>query len=378
MKKKKILVLLCILNLDLGLAIYLLSNNDNVDRIESYSILEERSDIKPDELYRLSIGLSEKFNQPHPTCFKQDLLQFDKVDNGKFYLDHGDLILRVLSNNEEYILNCRTGNMFRNFRGIKGREKTLKIEIDGFVWEELNKKNVDFEMIQMIIDLMLNYEDISNRPVDGLLKVVYNEYKNAEGFEILALQFKIGKKKKTTIYNHTDHKSTNYYDHRYVYVSSLLNKAPVKYGIITSWYDNKRIHPITKENRPHFGTDYAGTHGDPIYAISSGVIDKIEFKRNNGNYVKLDHGANIYSQYLHMDRFKKNLKKGDFVQKNDIIGYIGMTGLATAPHVCYRFWKNGRQINHLSHATKGRKMSKDLQLKVAQEKDRLTNILNNI
>ena len=364
--------------MDLGMALYLLSSNDDSDSINSINFLEERTNINSEELYQLSISLSQKYNQTHPTCFKQDLLLFDNIESGKFYLDQGDLILSVLSKNEEYILNCQNGNMYRSYDGLKGKEKTLKINIDGFVWEELNKNNVDFELIQMIIDQMLNYEDISNRPINGLLKVVYYEYGILEGFEILALQFKIGRRKEVTIYNHTENKNTKYYDERYVYVSSLFNKAPVKYGIITSWYNKERIHPVTKEQRPHFGTDYAGTHGDPIYAISSGTIDKIEFKRNNGNYVKIEHGAGVYSQYLHMDRFKKSLKKGDFVQKNDIIGYIGMTGLATAPHVCYRFWKNGRQINHLTNRTKGTKMPKDVQLKVAQEKDRLNNILKNI
>jgi murein DD-endopeptidase MepM/ murein hydrolase activator NlpD len=80
-------------------------------------------------------------------------------------------------------------------------------------------------------------------------------------------------------------------------------------------------------------------------SVADGKIVEARYGRNNGNYVKIKHN-NIYTtQYLHMSRFAKGIKKGKSVKQGDIIGYVGSTGLATGPHVCFRFWRNGRQVD---------------------------------
>ncbi len=124
-------------------------------------------------------------------------------------------------------------------------------------------------------------------------------------------------------------------------------KSPVKYGRISSHYNKERIHPVLNEKRPHLGTDYAAPKGDPVFAVSDGVVEEARFAQNNGNYVKIRHDKVYESQYLHFDRFADGLKKGARVQQGQIIGFVGETGLATGPHVCFRFWKNGQQVDHL-------------------------------
>ncbi len=124
-------------------------------------------------------------------------------------------------------------------------------------------------------------------------------------------------------------------------------KAPVKYSRISSRYNLRRYHPVLKTMRPHFGTDYAAPRGTPIYAVADGVVTKASRTRGNGNYVKIKHDKVYQTQYLHMQRHAKGIRPGVHVKQGEVIGYVGSTGLATGPHVCFRFWKNGRQVNHL-------------------------------
>ncbi len=125
----------------------------------------------------------------------------------------------------------------------------------------------------------------------------------------------------------------------------LLN--PVKGSRISSAYNLSRLHPILRYRRPHYGTDYAAPYGRPIMAVANGVVETVSRSRGNGNFVKIKHDSRHATQYLHMRSHAKGLRSGDVVQQGDIIGYVGSTGLSTGPHVCFRFWKDGKQVNHL-------------------------------
>ncbi len=122
--------------------------------------------------------------------------------------------------------------------------------------------------------------------------------------------------------------------------------APVKYSRISSGFSGRRFHPVQKRWKAHLGTDYAAPKGTPIMATANGTVIAASYTRGNGNYVKIKHDETYTTQYLHMTGFAQGIKKGVFVEQGQTIGYVGSTGLATGPHVCYRFWKNGKQINH--------------------------------
>ncbi len=122
-------------------------------------------------------------------------------------------------------------------------------------------------------------------------------------------------------------------------------KSPLKFGRLSSGFSMRRFHPVQKRNKPHLGTDYAAPTGTPIMATGDGVVIASSRTSNNGNFVKIKHNSTYTTQYLHMS--KRGVNVGQHVTQGDVIGYVGSTGLATGPHVCYRFWKNGSQTNHL-------------------------------
>lgn len=121
-------------------------------------------------------------------------------------------------------------------------------------------------------------------------------------------------------------------------------KAPVEYKRISSRYNlRRRIALYGNRVRPHKGTDFSANIGTPIRATANGTVIESRRRGGNGNYVKIKHNATYSTQYLHMQ--KRLAKVGDFVKQGDIIGTVGMTGNTSGPHVCYRFWKNGKQVD---------------------------------
>ena len=139
---------------------------------------------------------------------------------------------------------------------------------------------------------------------------------------------------------------TDYYDEKGKTLRSQFLKAPVKFSRISSRYNpNRRIKYYGYKKRPHLGTDFAAPIGTPILATASGTITESTRRGGNGKYVKIRHNGTYSTQYLHMR--KQNVKKGQTVKQGDVIGWIGMTGNTGGPHVCYRFWKNGRQVDPL-------------------------------
>lgn len=126
-------------------------------------------------------------------------------------------------------------------------------------------------------------------------------------------------------------------------------KSPVEFSRISSRFSMKRFHPVLNRVKAHLGTDYAAPHGTPIIAVGDGVVTKSEYHSGNGNYVKIRHNSTYETQYLHMS--KRAVSVGARVHQGQVIGYVGSTGLSTGPHVCFRFWKNGKQVDHLAEET---------------------------
>lgn len=136
----------------------------------------------------------------------------------------------------------------------------------------------------------------------------------------------------------------DYFDDSAKNLRRAFLKAPVKFSRISSRYNlRRRIAVYGYKVRPHKGTDFAAPIGTPIMATANGTVTKSERRGGNGNYVKIRHNATYETQYLHMR--KRKAKVGQFVKQGDVIGWVGMTGNTGGPHVCYRFWKNGKQVD---------------------------------
>lgn len=136
----------------------------------------------------------------------------------------------------------------------------------------------------------------------------------------------------------------DYFDEETKSLRRTFLTSPVKFSRISSRYNlNRRIAYYGYKRRPHKGTDFAAPVGTEILATANGTVVESTRRGGNGKYVKIKHNGTYSTQYLHMSRRAVNV--GEYVKQGDVIGYVGMTGNTSGPHVCYRFWKNGKQVD---------------------------------
>jgi len=183
---------------------------------------------------------------------------------------------------------------------------------------------------------------------DGFKVYYENKYIDDEYIgigRILASEFTHKNQKFYAFYHEENKNFGEHFDEKGRTLRKAFLKAPLDFYRISSRYSTNRKHPVTGRWKGHFGTDYAAPKGTPIMTTADGTIVAASYTKNNGNFVKVRHNGTYTTQYLHMSKIKPGIRKGVYVKQGETIGYVGSTGLATGPHVCYRFWKNGKQVD---------------------------------
>ena len=226
---------------------------------------------------------------------------------------------------------------------------TGTIHAGGSLSESLDDKGLSLSMADQLEDALAQVYFPSAQPGDRY-KIVFDrkyiENKPVGSGSILAASYKSGNSEYYGFYYEND-RYQGFYDIEGTPNKKTFLRAPVRASRISSFYNLNRFHPVLKRRKAHLGTDYAAPKGTPIFSVADGAITRRGFTNGNGNYIKIRHSDLYQSQYLHMSKFKSGLKVGSRVKQGQVIGYVGSTGLATGNHVCFRFWKNGKQINHL-------------------------------
>lgn len=200
--------------------------------------------------------------------------------------------------------------------------------VDIFAWQ------VDFQRLQRGDRFKMLYEEMSveGKVIGiGAIKGIFFEHVFTSYY---AIPFDQGS-------------GVEYFDQDGNSLRKALLKYPIEFTRISSRFNPRRFHPIARVIRAHRGTDLAAPAGTPIRSVGDGVVLEAQYNGNNGNYVKIRHNSAYMTQYLHMSRIASGLRPGDRVAQGETIGYVGSTGLATGPHLCYRFWKNGVQVDAL-------------------------------
>lgn len=183
-------------------------------------------------------------------------------------------------------------------------------------------------------------------------KVIYNENylddaKIADG-EILAAEF-TNRGKVFRAVRFTDAEgNSDYFTPDGESMRKAFTRTPVPISRISSGFNPNRLHPVLKTNRPHRGVDYAAPTGTPILATGDGKVDFVGNKGGYGRTIVLSHGGRYTTLFAHMSRYKSGIRVGQRVKQGDVIGYIGMSGLATGPHLHYEFRVNGVHKNPLT------------------------------
>lgn len=227
--------------------------------------------------------------------------------------------------------------------------RTAQGEITSSLSQSLDEQGVSPALAVKMADIFAWTIDFYRLQKGDAFKVLYEE-KLIDGEpygigEIEAIAFK-HYNDTLNAYSFMVNNSYDYYDEEGQSMRKAFLQAPLKFGRISSAYTKRRFHPVQRRYKAHLGTDYAAPKGTPILAVGDGYVTHAKYGKYNGNYVKIKHNSVYTTQYLHMSKIAKGMKPGVFVKQGQVIGYVGSTGLATGPHVCFRFWKNGAQVDH--------------------------------
>lgn len=251
----------------------------------------------------------------------------------------------------------------RNNKPVEWRESEVAGTVNSSLWVSMQENgtspllavemshifgwSVDFFGIQKGDEYRLIYEQ------------EYVEETPLNNYRIIAASFRASD---STIYAipYTQENEELFYNIDGNSLEGAFLKAPLDYYRISSRFSNSRFHPVLRRYRAHHGVDYAAPAGTPVYAIGSGkVIAKAFQAGGGGNYVKIKHNGTYTTTYMHLSRFAKGLKVGDFVKQKQVIGYVGSTGISTGPHLDFRVHENGKPINPLTIKSQPKKPISD-------------------
>ncbi len=235
-------------------------------------------------------------------------------------------------------------------REVKTEQKTVAGTITSSLYETIDALNISHELTNKFVDVFGWQVDFQHLQKGDRFKLIFEEH------SVDSIPFGVGRIL-GIYFEHAGHSyyafpfdqgnGVDYFDEEGNSLRKALLKYPIEFTRISSRYSLSRFHPVVKVFRAHLGTDFAAATGTPIRTVGDGTVLEAQYTANNGNYVKIRHNGTYTTGYLHMSKIAAGVVAGTHVRQGQTIGYVGSTGLATGPHLCYRFWRNGVQVDAL-------------------------------
>ena len=322
--------------------------NDTIHAGDTFGSILDAQNLNGFEVYDIAAKVKDTFNvkiikRGKPFTI---LRSKDKTNKIQAFIYQPDRL-------NYYIVDFRDSIVaFKKTRPLTFKTRTIAGALNGSLSETLQKLKVDPSLAPKIAKIYAWSIDFFKLQKGDEFGLKFTErYINDtiyDGVDSLKAAFFEYKGKKIYAFSFSPDENTNkqqYYDEEGKTLKNFFLKAPLKFVNITSRYTKNRFHPVQKIWKAHNGTDYAAPTGTPIMTTAAGVVEQAGYTAGNGNFVKVKHDQTYSTQYLHMSKIL--VKRGQRVTQGQIIGKVGSTGLATGPHVCYRFWQRGVQVDAL-------------------------------
>lgn len=285
-------------------------------------------------------GSTKVFHQIKPSQEFQFLVSTDHVLKGVRF-DKDEANIATLR------LDGASPQLTTQTRDVQRREHIAHGLIDGSLFGAASKAGMSNAMVLKLAEVFkFDIDFVQDLRVGDNFTVVYDDVYSDGSFlregDIVAAEFmNQGKRYTAYRYKNTDGKYSYFSEEGRPLTGSFL-RIPVDFTRISSQFSAGRMHPILGKMRAHKGVDYAAPTGTPIHAAGDGVVKFRGWMNGYGNFVVIQHNATISTAYGHMSRFA-NLRVGQRVSQGSTIGFVGMTGLATGPHLHYEFRVNNQQ-----------------------------------
>ena len=322
--------------------------NDTVKSGDSFGVLLEKHHLFYPQIHHIAEKTKAVFDVRRLRIGKPYTVLYSKEDIGK------PMVFIYQLNKIEYLVVefCDAIITYIDRKPVKIIEKESFGYIESTLSETMENQGLPTQLIyDMSDDIYAWTIDFSRLQKGDNFKVIYNErfvddsvYAGIESIKAAFFEHNGDSFYAFNYMNEASKNNTDYFDENTKSLRKAFLKAPLQFSRISSRYNLKRkIAYYGNRIKPHKGTDFAAPIGTPILATANGTVIESRRKGGNGNYVKIRHNGTYSTQYLHMSR--RLVKVGDYVKQGDVIGKVGVTGNTGGPHVCYRFWKNGKQVD---------------------------------
>lgn len=319
-------------------------DNANITRNESIADILHRYGLSPLDIHNLVISSHNVF----------DLRSIRPGHKYRLYLDKDSVAHYMVYevNPVDYVVFKTKGSpdVYTGSKNVVSYPKTASGAINSSLYETLYKEHLDPSLAEQMAEIFAWQIDFYHLQKGDNFRLIFNEQKvdgkKVGAGPIMAVRFEHNGET-FYAYRYNQNGRIDYFDESGNGLRKAFMKAPLKYSRISSRFSMHRFHPVEHRWKPHLGVDFAAPTGTPIHATGDGVIEVAGYSKYNGNWVKIRHNSVYETGYLHMSHIANGIHRGVHVQQGQLIGYVGSTGLATGPHVCYRFWKNGTQVNAL-------------------------------
>ncbi|TXE08652.1 peptidoglycan DD-metalloendopeptidase family protein [Gelidibacter salicanalis] len=320
---------------------------DTIRSGDSFGAILQRHNVDYSKIYEISESAKESFDirklragNPYTLLLAKDSLQTPQC-------------FIYQENNIDYVVIhfADSINTYKEKKPVTVVTKEASGEINGSLSVTMDAQGLPQSLIGEMADIYAWTINFWKLQKGDKFKIIYKQryiedsiYAGLDGIEAAYFQHKGEDFYAFKFATDSLSKKGDFFDEKAKSLKRAFLKAPVNFGRISSRYNlNRRIAYYGYALRPHKGTDFAAPIGTPILATANGTVVESTQRGGNGKYVKIKHSDTYSTQYLHMRN--QAVKKGQFVKQGDVIGYVGMTGNTGGPHVCYRFWKNGQQVD---------------------------------
>jgi murein DD-endopeptidase MepM/ murein hydrolase activator NlpD len=236
---------------------------------------------------------------------------------------------------------------------INETERLVSGTIESSLAAAAHRNDIPFEIVDELVDLFGNRIDFrKDMRVGDTFSIIYKESRNDKGAliksgDIIAASLEV-RGKLVAVIRHQAHGSVaRYYNENGDMLGESFLRYPLQFTRISSVFTTKRLHPILGKHRPHNGVDFSAPTGTPVRTIADGTISEMGYDSGRGNYVKIKHGTRYATEYFHLSKFATGLRSGQKVSRGMVLGGVGATGLATAPHLHFGFFDNGVYVDPL-------------------------------
>lgn len=234
---------------------------------------------------------------------------------------------------------------------VETQRKYVDVTINNSLWNDMVAAGVSPLMIVELSEIYAWTVDFFGLQKGDRFRAVYDQQVcEGEVIDIQAVEYAVfsrDEKVLPAIFFDQGDGGNRYWNEKGESMKKAFLKAPLKFTRISSGFSYHRKHPVHGTVRPHTGVDYAAPTGTPVMSIGDGTVISKGWGGGGGNTVKIRHNFVYTTAYLHLSKYASGLKVGSRVRQGDVIGYVGMTGTATGPHLDFRVWKNGTPINPL-------------------------------